>query len=644
MDQLLNVIPTGFVRVNLKGEITFANEIACQILDLSINELSHTFYQSTDFGQIGLDGKPMNPSQLPLAIAMTEQRAVKDLVHGITNPNTKELRWLSVSAAPELENGALKGAVASFVDITDRIKKDQIYRKIIENSTDMICFHKPDGIYEYVNPAARRLLGYEVAELIGRNPYDLLHPQDEKRVREIGHGPALQGLADSGIRYRIKRKDGSYIWIQSTIYPITDPAGNVTGLQSISRDVGQDVQREQEILRARLLAEKASQAKSEFIANMSHDIRTPIHGILGLTEVLLESCESDSQQEMLEMVDRSAHQLLNIINDLLDVSKLEAGAVQLRFSWFSLETLIQSLESLYVPEARKQGLNITSGLSGQQEGYLLGDESRIIQVVGNLISNAIRYTKEGSVHLAFSCSPTSKDHRTLTVSVEDTGPGIPLAEQQRIFDRFVHLDVGPERSKGAGLGLSIAQLLLREMGGEIFLESEPGHGSRFTIQVELEHRDSLPDMESRIVDDPARSICTRPLKLLLAEDAPENRVLLNRFLEHTCWDLDFAEDGLEALEKAKKNDYDIMLLDISMPELDGLQVAQELRRRYNLSERKLPPLIALTAYGSSEDFEQSRKAGFSLHLTKPFSKNKLIRAIASVLEGNGSRDYQAVHG
>ena len=391
-----------------------------------------------------------------------------------------------------------------------------------------------------------------------------------------------------------------------------------------------------------MLAEKANQAKSEFIANMSHDIRTPIHGILGLTEVLLESCETDSQQEMLEMVDRSAHHLLNIINDLLDVSKLEAGAVQLRYNWFSLEDLMQSLQALYAPEARQQGLNLSASLTGQCDGFLLGDESRIMQILGNLISNAIRYTRQGSVHIELQCSATRKDHRTFTVSVEDTGPGIPPAEQERIFDRFVHLDIGPERSKGAGLGLAIAQMLLKEMGGQISVESEPGHGSRFTIQIELEHRDTLPPDNVASAEDPARTVVSKPLKILLAEDAPENRMLLNRFLEHTCWLLDFAEDGREALEKANKNEYDIILLDISMPELDGLQVAKELRRRCNLSERTLPPLIALTAYGSQEDFERSREAGFSLHLTKPFSKNKLIRAIASVLEGNGSRGYQAI--
>jgi len=638
MEQLLSVIPTGFVRVNLKGEITFANEMACQILHLSLNELTHTYFQSTDFGQIGLDGKPMDPAALPLAIAMTELRPVKDVVHGITDPHTRELKWLSVSAAPELdEQGNLKSAVASFSDITDRIKKDQIYRKIIENSTDMICFHRPDGAYEYVNPAARRMLGYEAHELIGRSPYDLFHPQDAKRIREMSHIPVQEGRVETGIRYRIRRKDGHYIWLQTTSYPITDPAGNITGIQTISRDVGQDVQREQEILRARLLAEKASQAKSEFIANMSHDIRTPIHGILGLTEVLLDGCD-DSQREMLEMVDRSAHNLLNIINDLLDVSRLEAGQVQLRYRWFSLASMAHSLKSLYYPEAKTKGLRFSLDVSGQCQGYYLGDESRLMQIIGNLISNAIRYTGEGSVHVEIHSSPSGSNHRVITVLVEDSGPGVPVAEQKRIFDRFVHLDMGPERSKGAGLGLSIAQLLLKEMDGEIFLESEPGNGSQFKIQVVLEHRESLPESEGSS-EDPLGHISSVPLRLLLAEDAPENRILLNRFLERTSWELQFAEDGLQALDKVQSNDYDVILLDISMPELDGIQVAQELRRRFSLSERKLPPLIALTAYGTDEDFQRTRDAGFSLHLTKPFSKNKLIRAIASVLEGSGSEVY-----
>ncbi|MEQ8350888.1 MAG: PAS domain S-box protein [Leptospiraceae bacterium] len=644
MDQLLSVIPTGFVRVNLAGEITFANEMACQILDLTQDELTQTYFQSTDFGQVGLDGKPMDPSELPLAIAMTEKRAVKDMVHGITDPNTKELRWLSVNAAPELDReGNLESAVASFSDITDRIKKDQIYRKIIENSTDMICFHRPDGTYEYVNPAAHRMLGYEVHELIGRDPYELFHPQDVKRIRELSHIPAQQGQSELGIRYRIRHKNGSYVWLQTTTHPITDPAGNVTGLQTISRDVGKDVQREQEILRARLLAEKANQAKSEFIANMSHDIRTPIHGILGLTEVLLEDPGNESQREMLEMVDRSGQNLLNIINDLLDVSKLESGHVQLRYGWFGLESLIHSLQTLYSSEAQSKNLELSIELSGHHDGFFLGDENRIIQVLGNLVSNALHYTQEGSVNVTIHSTPVAKDRCFLTMIVEDTGPGIPRTEQERIFDRFVHLDVGPTRSKGAGLGLSIAQLLLKEMNGRISLDSDLQQGSRFTVEIELEHRHSVMESESAQDADPWKEISARPLNLLLAEDAPENRILLNRFLEHTCWTLDFAKDGLEALEKAKQNDYDLILLDIAMPEMNGLAVATELQRRCSLSGRKLPPLIALTAYGSEEDFERSREAGFSLHLTKPFSKSKLIRAIASMLEGNGSRDRATVN-
>lgn len=638
MNELLSVIPTGFVRVNLKGEIVYANEMACQILHLSRDQLSHTYFQSREFGQIGLDGKPLDPDQLPLAIAMTQNKAVKDLVHGITDPITRELKWLSVSAAPELdEEGNLKSAVASFSDITDRIKKDQIYRQIIENSTDMVCLHRPDGTYEYVNPAAHRILGYDVSELIGRNPYDLFHPQDARRIREMSHNPVQAGKQEMGIRYRIRKKDGNYTWLQTTSFPIKDPAGNVTGIQTISRDVSPDVTREQEILRARLTAEKASQAKSEFIAGMSHDFRTPIHGILGLTEVLLDGCEDDSRKEMLEMIDRSAHNLLNIVNDLLDISRLESGHVQLKYRWFSLQQLADSLRALYLPQAKNKGLRFSLDISGRSDGFLMGDESRLMQIIGNLISNAVTYTREGSVHVELHCAPAGTDRRTLMVLVEDTGPGIPEAEQQRIFEQFVYLDTENHGKKGSGLGLSIARLLLKEMGGEIFLESEVGRGSQFRIQLEMDYRERLsPDLGPDEEDNPLSSVARKPLKVLVAEDAPENRALMARFLEKTNWLIDYVDDGMQALELATNQDFDVILMDISMPELTGHQVASELKDRCMLSNRALPPMIALTAYGTEEDFENSRKAGFSLHLTKPFSRNKLLRAVSSVVRGAAS--------
>ncbi|MCB1169183.1 MAG: PAS domain S-box protein [Leptospiraceae bacterium] len=637
MKELLSVIPTGFVRVNEKGEIAFANEMACQILDLNLNELSGIYFQSTEFGQIGLDGHPMDPAELPLARAMMEKQPIRDVVHGITDPRTGELRWLSVSAAPVLsEQGELKGAVASFSDISDRIKKDQIYKQIIENSTDMICLHRVDGTYEYVNPAAHRMLGYDVEELIGRNPYDLFHPQDARRIREMSHEPVQEGRVETGIRYRIRRKDGTYIWLQTTSFPIRDPAGNVTGIQTISRDVGQDVIREQEILRARLMAEKASQAKSEFIAGMSHDIRTPIHGILGLTEVLIEEIPDTDKREMLQMIDRSAHNLLNIMNDLLDVSRLEAGQLQMKYRWFDLSSISDSLRGLYLPRAREKNLNFSLELSGANHGFVLADESRLLQAMGNLVSNAIRYTQRGSVHVEIHCSPAGQERKALTVLVEDTGPGISTTDLHRIFDRFVHIDT-LDRGRGAGLGLSIARMIVQEMGGEISVESEMGRGSQFKIELELDYREKLDSEDSQEEGNPLDAVAKRFLRVLIAEDAPENRMLLSRFLDHTSWDLDFAEDGLQALEKAEAETYDVILMDISMPQLDGHEVARQLKDRFSLANRPLPPLIALTAFGSEEDFERSRKAGFSLHLTKPFSKNKLLRAVYSVIDGNGSR-------
>ncbi|MCB1302716.1 MAG: PAS domain S-box protein [Leptospiraceae bacterium] len=631
-EELLEIIPVGFVRVALDGQILYANPMACQILSLEKDELTGAFYQNKSFGQIGLDGQAMDPAELPLAVALQQQKTARDVVHGITDPVSHEVRWLSVSASPQTENGQLVGAAATFTDITDRIKKDQIYRQIIENSTDMICLHRANGIYEYVNPAVERILGYHPSDLVGTDPYAIFHPADARRIRELSHTPVETGELERGIRYRIRKKDGTYTWLQTTSHPIVDPSGQVTGIQTISRDVSLDVEREQGVMQARLLAEKANQAKSEFIAGMSHDVRTPIHGVLGLAELLMEKEADPERAQMLAMMQSSAKSLLNVIDDLLDLNRLEAGQIQLKYSWLTVHELAQALRSLYMQAASAKGLRFSITESGHCEGFLLGDLARIQQIVGNIVSNAIHFTESGSVHVAIVCSELDGLHRSIRIDVEDTGPGMETGEQKRIFDQFEHVNL--QDSGHHGLGLTVAQLLLKEMGGELRLQSEPGKGSRFSVHLELEYSDSVQSDAGDARGQMDRA-CQIPLRILIAEDAPENRELMRRFLAHTAWKIDFAEDGMKALEMGRTARYDAILLDISMPELNGFQVARELIQGNAAAGRPNPPLIALTAFATEEDHRKSIQAGFDLHITKPFSRNKLLHALTTLLFRRG---------
>jgi signal transduction histidine kinase/FixJ family two-component response regulator len=390
---------------------------------------------------------------------------------------------------------------------------------------------------------------------------------------------------------------------------------------------------EADLIASRRAAKAGERAKSHFLANITHEIRTPMIGILGMTELTLDTTLTTKQREYLEMARHSAQSLLTVLNDIVDYARIEVGALELAETPFSLHAAVEEAVSVFRPLATKKGLELQCRYVGAAPQTIIGDASRLRQVLINLVGNAVKFTDAGSVVLEISRTDDGSEASKagLRFTVQDTGIGIPHDKIQAIFDSFTQADVSPARRyQGAGLGLALVRHLVAMMGGSYGVQSEEGHGSAFTFQIAF----SLPetrqdDKETPQVPEPAKA---RPLTILLAEDNPINQIYVQELLEMDGHVVEVAHTGRRALEALrKKQHFDCILMDIQMPEMDGIEATRAIRADQSGDFDPQIPIVALTAHALKGDRETFLRAGMNEYLSKPVSPADLEAALARAM-------------
>ncbi len=548
--------------------------------------------------------------------------------------------WVEMSAIGTnlLYDPIVKGLVVNSRDVTERNraeaeirKRDERFRLMIQNSSDLYMIVDAQAQRTYVSPSVEHITGYTVEESLEEDPWKDVHPDDiETLRRELGKCFKNPGVPIT-VDYRRRHKNGLWVHMEAIGTNLLDNP-SVQGVIVNSRNITERMEAEAALREAKDAAEEATRAKSEFLANMSHEIRTPMNAILGFSELLEREVKEPKQVRYLSSIRSGGKTLLSLINDLLDLSKIEAGKLTLDFEPIDVPSVMNEIGRIFEIKTEEKGIDLKINIASSVPKHVLLDEVRLRQVLFNLVGNAIKFTETGSVTLSLKTDYTRKDHSALDLefSVEDTGIGITEEDQDRIFEAFVQQSGQRTRKYGGtGLGLAISRRLVEAMGGVITLESKPGQGSKFTVRLkELEVAAVKEEDIEALKDDSFEEIRFLPATVLIVEDNEMNRDLIKEFLRNSGLQTLEAENGQAGVDMAIEGQPDLILMDISMPVMDGKEASRLIRE--NPKTRAIPILILTASVASEKDisFQKLKLEGF---LHKPVGHGQLIHELAKFL-------------
>ncbi len=647
---ILDSMGDGVFVADLQGKLLLVNPAGERIVGIGFTHTAPGEWSQRYGLYLPDQTTPYPDAELPLARAIRGE-SCDGVELFAANPMLKEGRWLSVTARPLTdEAGVVRGGVAVVSDVTARKRAEEEVRSlnvnleqrvelrtaelersrnalqaIIENVPAAVYVKDLEGRYLRHNAHLARVLGHDGESLVGKGDDDLIDPSNAARMAAEDRRVAIEGLVLRA-EHDMPSANGGVRTYQTHVFPLQDGGGKTYAIGGISLDIT-------DLKRALQAAESATRAKSEFLANMSHEIRTPMNAILGMSYLALESGLDPQQHNYVQKVHASAESLLGIINDILDFSKIEAGKLDLEVIPFNLADVMDNLGNVVGLRAQEKRLELLFVEPPGLPTALVGDPSRLGQVLLNLGNNAVKFTERGEVLVAVEVVDRDNTSVQLRFEVRDTGIGMTAEQQQRLFQPFSQADASTNRRYGGtGLGLAISRHLVRLMGGEIVVDSEPGRGSRFRFTLPL-------GLQPASAADPPpvlRHEALRGARVLIADDNASARDVLARMAAALGLKADTAADGQDALQRVALADernepYKLLLLDWQMPVMDGVECARRLAQR--ASRNSMPAVLMLTAYSRDEvlrRLDQQHLAVGAL-LTKPITPSTLFDACVAAL-------------
>jgi PAS domain S-box-containing protein len=610
-------IPDIILRIDPQFRCTYVNQ----------NVIGYAGIESIDFigkrlTEMNLDPDFTRNREKDFAYVINQKKALQTNLNVKTDKGRRILEWRMI---PEMDDTGKVVSVLNLIrDITLVKKTETELNKIFNLSSDLICIASIDGKFIKLNPAFELLLGYSEQELLTVSFFDLLHPDDIKLTRELIKEKLIHNEIIKNFENRFRCKDGTYKWLSWT----SQPLGEEDLIFAIAHDVTEQRIAMKELTIAKDRAEESDRLKSAFLANMSHEIRTPMNAIMGFSSLLKrEDLIQDKRNHYIEIINNRSEDLLHILDDILDISRIESGQLQIVCEEFAINEMLSELFEVFSQKikslsSKSINLRISKKLPKEHDN-IISDQLRIKQVISNLIDNAIKFTDSGEIK--FGCVMGNGQVQFFVI---DTGIGIPRHKQANIFERFRQAEESVTRKYGGnGLGLAICEALVKMMGGIIWVESVEDKGASFYFTIPAEDKDivKLPKKIKRI----GEGMNLEGKKILIVEDEPLSREFLSIILQQVKAEVTFARSGGEALVIYEANpDFDLILMDVQLPDINGYEVTRRIRK-----QDKHIPIIAQTAFAMSEDYAKCLNAGCTDYLSKPIRSDDLLATIMKVLKG-----------
>jgi PAS domain S-box-containing protein len=627
LNTLLESLNSAVLSENRERKIVFVNQLFCDMFGLPNHPDT---YKGMDCSEASEFAKVLFEDPEGFVNGINACLRESRIITG-ERLQLKDGRTLERDFIPVFEKGVYAGQTWKYTDITqylinqqDILKKEDKYSKIIENlKFGLIEVDLEENITK-VYPAFCELTGYKEEELLGQNAPKLFALEDDLEYSDELNLKRREGISTVYER-RIRKKDGSIIYIIISGAPIYNEKNEVVGSMGIHVDITERKLLENELFTAKEAALSSVKAKELFLANMSHEIRTPMNVIVGMTDLIGESVLSEEQTTYVNAIKASAQNLLVIINDILDFSKIESGHVELEEIPINLISIFEQLEFGLRNQAIKKGIELNCSLDPNISSSLQSDPTKIYQVLVNLVSNAIKFTEKGGVELRAELLADGDKQQRIVFRIIDSGIGIDPKNIDTIFKTFVQEDAGISRKYGGtGLGLSIAQGIVRKMGGDIHVSSVRGEGSEFSFELTLE---KVTEISSATEQQEKSSLNLENVRILVAEDNELNILLITSILSKENIPHEIAKNGEEVLQKLQQSSFDVILMDVQMPVMDGITATGKIRTEL----KSAIPIIALSANATTDDTKRYIASGMNAHVPKPYKKDVLLKTIADTL-------------